>query len=261
MEKTDKLEFSLNVLQLTEDPYVSIQGEGRYVGMPMLFVRIQGCPVGCEWCDSYYTWFPYKQSQIPKDVSIPALHSYNLHKLSDTVIESKALHVWFTGGEPTTQADAIYNFIKYFKERRDDRMFHICTAGWIWNEQLYIELDNITVDIKPPSSKTKSNYNVVDKIYDYYNHKSEFKMVVANTDEDRLFAMETVNKYPNIEWTLQPLYMSEPELLAKEIKVVDIMNWDLSKFADWINSTFRSTSVRLGLQLHKHLYPTKMRGI
>lgn len=30
----------------------SIQGEGILVGLPATFVRLQGCSVGCPWCDS-----------------------------------------------------------------------------------------------------------------------------------------------------------------------------------------------------------------
>ncbi len=34
----------------------SIQGEGPSAGTPAHFVRLQGCDVGCHWCDSKYTW-------------------------------------------------------------------------------------------------------------------------------------------------------------------------------------------------------------
>ena len=30
----------------------SIQGEGMFTGIPSTFIRLQGCTVGCEWCDS-----------------------------------------------------------------------------------------------------------------------------------------------------------------------------------------------------------------
>lgn len=36
----------------------SLQGEGPSVGMPAHFLRLQGCDVGCQWCDTKYTWDP-----------------------------------------------------------------------------------------------------------------------------------------------------------------------------------------------------------
>ncbi|WP_367682381.1 hypothetical protein [Buchnera aphidicola] len=36
--------------------FETIQGEGYYIGTPSIFIRFQGCPVGCIWCDTKYTW-------------------------------------------------------------------------------------------------------------------------------------------------------------------------------------------------------------
>lgn len=36
--------------------FLSLQGEGPSAGTPAHFVRLQGCSVGCHWCDSRYTW-------------------------------------------------------------------------------------------------------------------------------------------------------------------------------------------------------------
>jgi len=36
--------------------FETIQGEGAYTGIPAIFVRLQGCPVGCPWCDTKHTW-------------------------------------------------------------------------------------------------------------------------------------------------------------------------------------------------------------
>lgn len=38
--------------------FLSLQGEGPSAGTPAHFVRLQGCDVGCRWCDSKYTWAP-----------------------------------------------------------------------------------------------------------------------------------------------------------------------------------------------------------
>ena len=34
----------------------SLQGEGPSAGTPAHFLRLQGCDVGCHWCDTKYTW-------------------------------------------------------------------------------------------------------------------------------------------------------------------------------------------------------------
>lgn len=36
----------------------SLQGEGTSAGCPAHFLRLQGCDVGCHWCDTKYTWEP-----------------------------------------------------------------------------------------------------------------------------------------------------------------------------------------------------------
>ena len=41
--------------RLTE-AFRSLQGEGPSAGTPAVFVRLQGCDVGCRWCDTRYSW-------------------------------------------------------------------------------------------------------------------------------------------------------------------------------------------------------------
>lgn len=48
--------------------FESIQGEGALTGVPSIFVRLQGCPVGCAWCDTKHTWTLDEQFQVPSDV-------------------------------------------------------------------------------------------------------------------------------------------------------------------------------------------------
>ena len=42
-------------LRLTEIFY-SLQGETRTVGLPTVFVRLTGCPLRCQYCDSAYAF-------------------------------------------------------------------------------------------------------------------------------------------------------------------------------------------------------------
>ena len=43
------------MLRLSE-VFLSIQGEGPSAGAPAHFIRLQGCDVGCTWCDTKYSW-------------------------------------------------------------------------------------------------------------------------------------------------------------------------------------------------------------
>ena len=68
--------------------FTSIQGEGFYMGVPSVFIRLQGCTVGCTWCDTKYTW-----KAGGKRMTVPEIMAYG----SLAAVQ----HVVITGGEPT----------------------------------------------------------------------------------------------------------------------------------------------------------------
>lgn len=43
-------------LYAVSELFWTVQGEGFYAGAPALFVRLQGCDVGCAWCDTKHSW-------------------------------------------------------------------------------------------------------------------------------------------------------------------------------------------------------------
>lgn len=45
--------------------FQTLQGEGVFTGVPALFVRLQGCPVGCSWCDTKHTWEKEESKKVP----------------------------------------------------------------------------------------------------------------------------------------------------------------------------------------------------
>ena len=88
--------------------FETIQGEGLLVGTPATFIRLQGCPVGCPWCDTRFTWDLDQRHRVAADavmrkeesgaetwapMAIPEIVGSATGKLTPR-------HVVITGGEP-----------------------------------------------------------------------------------------------------------------------------------------------------------------
>jgi 7-carboxy-7-deazaguanine synthase len=84
------------------DIYPTIQGEGHFTGTPSVFVRLQGCDVGCPWCDTKYTWKLDNHLVEPSKISD---NPENFAKIAvpyviQAVEKYRIKHVVITGGEP-----------------------------------------------------------------------------------------------------------------------------------------------------------------
>jgi 7-carboxy-7-deazaguanine synthase len=67
--------------------FLTVNGEGQFLGQPQVFVRLAGCNVGCPGCDTNYTVaFKATAREIARQVASVA---------------GVAKWVWLTGGEPT----------------------------------------------------------------------------------------------------------------------------------------------------------------
>ena len=88
--------------------FETLQGEGSFTGQPSIFIRLQGCSVGCSWCDTKHTWEVNDDMHIPiNDLLAEQQESEHWSALSVEEISSlfqsrgfQAKHVVITGGEP-----------------------------------------------------------------------------------------------------------------------------------------------------------------
>jgi len=68
--------------------FFSIQGEGVTAGAPAVFVRLQGCSIGCQWCDTKYSWDPAGGREVSLEALVDEASAYPCRR------------VVITGGEP-----------------------------------------------------------------------------------------------------------------------------------------------------------------
>ncbi|WP_394201818.1 7-carboxy-7-deazaguanine synthase QueE [Shewanella waksmanii] len=88
--------------------FETIQGEGFFTGVPAIFIRLQGCPVGCAWCDTQHTWEKLPKNKVTQEQVIQV--DGTVGRWCDMEPEAlisqlqakgfTAKHVVITGGEP-----------------------------------------------------------------------------------------------------------------------------------------------------------------
>jgi len=106
--------------------FQTIQGEAMFTGTPSIFIRTQGCDVGCSFCDTKYTWeFSHQISDqeeawahlINRSRSPEAFKMFGFRLEADFLIQKlkawapTVRHLVITGGEPMAQPGQIRAFI------------------------------------------------------------------------------------------------------------------------------------------------------
>lgn len=179
-----------NRLAISEVFY-SIQGEGKTVGIPSVFVRLGGCNLMCggmgtqfdgelhnkaEWrCDSIEVWMK-AQSKECSDI----LPQYCVEAIKN------GAHIILTGGEPMMQQKGLESFITYIKENINDKpFFEVETNGTIMPSNFLLE----EIDLWNCSPKLRNSgmddfmtfkLDVIEKL----NTKNTIFKFVVNSEKD-----------------------------------------------------------------------------
>lgn len=120
-------------LKITEI-FLSLQGEARDAGWPTVFVRLTGCPLRCQYCDTAYAFFGGEWRGIDEILAEVAAHGVR--------------HVCVTGGEPLSQKRCL------------DLLRRLCDAGYAVSLETSGAIDvsevdprvSRVLDIKTPGS-------------------------------------------------------------------------------------------------------------
>ncbi len=189
--------------------FYSIQGEGKTVGIPSVFVRLGGCNLMCggmgtqfdgelhndaEWrCDTVEVWMK-AQSKESKDV------------LPEDCVEAikNGAHIILTGGEPMMQQAALEEFIKYVKfELNVDPFFEVETNGTILPSEYLLKNINL-FNCSPKLTNSGNDKSITYKpevIKELNKQESIFKFVVSSEkdwkeiQDDYLFLLDKKKVY------------------------------------------------------------------
>jgi organic radical activating enzyme len=180
--------------------FASIQGEGVTAGLPSVFVRLQGCSVGCVWCDTKYSWDPAKGE------------ARNLQALVEEVAASKLNNVVVTGGEPL-ESPLFAPLVSSLKAR--GHRIEVETSGVIEPPDLPVDQWNVSLKLAhsgvPGERRIQPN-----AIKAFLDLESWFKFVVAEPgDLAEILDLQQRFALPTERILLMPEGITREELLSR----------------------------------------------
>ncbi len=208
-------------LRITEIFY-SLQGESNTTGYPTVFIRLTGCPLRCQYCDTAYAFTGgviYDLDQVLKEVE-----SYSVS------------YVTVTGGEPLAQNSCL------------PLLTALCDKGYVVSLETSGAIDVQAVDprvikvmdLKTPGSGELSK-NLESNI-EALSSQDQVKFVICDRI-DYEWAREKVQEFRLQEKVADVLFSPSNE----QISATELAQWIL---ADRLK-------VRFQIQLHKHLWGNK----
>ncbi len=201
--------------------FQSIQGEARHAGTPSVFLRLQGCGVGCPWCDTKHTWSldPGREISIremlAKERDGPSYAAMTPADILSVVGGFKARHVVITGGEPCA-----YDLRRLTEDLiRAGRSVQIETSG---TQPVRVAPQTwVTVS---PKLAMPGGFSVLDEAL---SRADEIKLPIGKaSDVERLSALIAGRTTTEEIW-LQPISRS-PKATELCIRSATERNWKLS---------------------------------
>ena len=211
----------MSQLRITEI-FHSLQGEAATVGLPTAFVRLTGCPLRCQYCDTEYA---FSGGEL-----------IELEEILRQVGTKKVRYVTVTGGEPLAQPDCL-GLLQSLCDA--DYKVSLETSGAIDTSGVD-ERVSVVLDLKTPGSGELSR-NLYDNIA-LLKPIDQVKFVICNR-EDYEWAKFKLDEYLLRDRVSEVLFSAS----HGELESVVLAQWILDDGLD----------VRLQVQLHKLLWGNK----
>lgn len=206
-----------NQLRITEI-FHSLQGESVTTGLPTVFVRLTGCPLRCQYCDTAYAFSGGETKTI--DEIVQQVASY------------ECAHVCVTGGEPLAQPGCI------------NLLTQLCDSGYSVSLETSGARDislvdkrvMIVMDLKTPDS-AEVDKNLLNNIV-YLKPSDQIKFVLCSRAD--------------YDWACRMIIQHR---LVERAHILFSPSWNQlnpTLLADWIIQD--KLPVRFQIQLHKILW-------
>lgn len=204
--------------------FLSIQGEGPYIGQRQLFIRLCNCNLDCKYCDTDYSikdcqieyqsgsgQFEYIRNPIEDHILLEIISKFNNYN-----------SISLTGGEPLLSSDFLLSLLPKLPCK-----IYLETNGTLPNElkKVINLIDIISMDIKLPSSTGLKSYYA--EHYEFIDialkKKKEIfaKAVVSNkiTNSEMDYLKQIAQKIPLI---IQPITTNDKSLVLTKEKLFRI---------------------------------------
>jgi len=210
--------------------FKSTEGEGIRIGIPQIFVRFQGCHVGCLNCDTKETWEFSEQYLWPLEKVIEKIHS-----LSIKGIKGKQW-VSITGGDPLHPSLEPQVRALIVELKKEGYALNIEASGTRLVPDIFEQVDFISFDCKTPSTGVKTQEKLLQQFILNYPFKSQIKSVIADErDFDFVHSLYTrliqelnlgenlLSQISQTPWCLTPCYNTGEKFSAEKfIKILKL---------------------------------------
>jgi len=237
----------LNLARLHGQPeiFFSIQGEGKSIGTPSVFVRTSLCNLHCIWCDTDYTWnwvgtrFPHLNDAKPgyqKFDKKKWIAECAVADVAEAVTAFPCKNVILTGGEPMLQQPALAALMSALRTKSADYRFEVETNGTLSpTPEFDAAIDQYNVSPKLENSNNPRRLREKPAVYHFFaqSPKANFKFVIAEkNDLDEVLALlKTYAIAPEKVW-LMPEGTSAPTLAKRRKWLVEICKQHGFRYSD-----------------------------
>lgn len=209
---------STNTLRITEI-FHSLQGESRTVGIPTVFVRLTGCPLRCQYCDTAYA---FEGGELME-----------LNTIKRVLEDFACDYVTVTGGEPLAQP----NCLPLLKLLCDSGyQVSLETSGAMPIEAVDQRV-SIVMDLKTPASQ-EADRNRYENI-SFLKPSDQVKFVICD-ESDYRWSKAKLDQYDLSSRVDEVLFSPSFEEIQP------------AKLAEWILRD--KLKIRMQMQLHKQIW-------